>query len=610
MDDRTNEPDDQPANDDPANDQPVEQQAVHLGAAPLLTAQDAFALRRSARAVADLLGADGQDAVRLATVLSELGRGLLGAERLTASFDLLPGRPTALRVTLAWRGGHRLPDEALEASARLLPTRHEHGGGDGLVRVEQRLGSGPEPGPELVGQARDLIAAHTGTSALEDSRAQTRDLIAALERTRAQREELRRLNRELEETNRGVVALYSELSEELEETNRGVVALYAELDEKSRQLREASEAKSRFWANVSHELRTPVNAVVGLAELLRADADAPPEERGRQLSLIADSGRTLLALVDELLDVAKAESGTLDPLWAPLDLRAVLAHLDGTLRGLARPGVELRIGPAPEVPGALLGDETMLVRILRNLLSNALKFTERGSVELTTRVEEARGEGPLLVMTVTDSGVGIPADQHERVFEEFYQVKGAHQRGRRGTGLGLPYARRLAEILGGTLRLDSAPGRGSTLTVRLPARPAPPPGPRRGVLVAVDDDPAFRDVLRPLLHEIAERVVETDDGAAALSVVRDVRPDGIVLDLHLGDVDGYQVLAELRADPVLRRTPVVVLTSASLTAADRARLSHARAVLPKSGLSSGRIAAALSAPRPAAPRRPSPEEGS
>ncbi|MFB7949965.1 ATP-binding protein [Kitasatospora phosalacinea] len=583
---------------------------MHLGAAPVLTVQDAFALRRSARAVADLLGADGQDAVRLATVLSELGRGLLGADRLTAAFDLLPGPPAALRVTLAWRGGHRLPDEALEASARLLPTRHEHGGGDGLVRVEQRLGPGPEPGPELVGQARGLLAAHTGSSALEDSRAQTRDLIAALEHTRAQREELRRLNRELEETNRGVLALYSELSEELEETNRGVVALYAELDEKSRQLREASEAKSRFWANVSHELRTPVNAVVGLAELLRADADAPPEERGRQLSLIADSGRTLLALVDELLDVAKAESGTLDPLWAPLDLRAVLAHLDGTLRGLARPGVELRIGPAPEVPGALLGDETMLVRILRNLLSNALKFTEHGSVELATRVEEVRGEGPLLVMTVTDTGVGIPADQHERVFEEFYQVKGAHQRGRRGTGLGLPYARRLAEILGGTLRLDSAPGRGSTLTVRLPARPAPPPGPRRGVLVAVDDDPAFRDVLRPLLHEIAERVVETDDGAAALSVVRDVRPDGIVLDLHLGDVDGYQVLAELRADPVLRRTPVVVLTSSSLTAADRARLSHARAVLPKSGLSSGRIAAALSAPRPAAPRRPSPEEGS
>ncbi|MFC8722404.1 ATP-binding protein [Kitasatospora sp. NPDC057198] len=587
--------------------------AVRLGTTAVVTVQDTFALRRSARAVADLLGADGQDAVRLATALSELGRGLLGADRLSAGFELLPGRPAALRVTLAWRGGHRLPAEALEASARLLSTHHEHGGGDGLVRIEQRLGhgSGPEPAPELVEQARRLLEAHTGPSALEDSRAQTRDLIAALEHTRAQREELRRLNSELEETNQGVLALYSELSEELEETNRGVVALYAELDEKSRQLREASEAKSRFWANVSHELRTPVNAVVGLAELLRADTGAPPEERCRQLSLIADSGRTLLALVDELLDVAKAESGTLDPLWAPLDLRAVLAHLDGTLRGLARPGVELRIGPAPELPEPLIGDETMLVRILRNLLSNALKFTEHGSVELTARIEGAGDGGPCLVLTVTDTGVGIPADQHERVFEEFYQVKGAHQRGRRGTGLGLPYARRLTEILGGTLRLDSAPGRGTALTVRLPARPAPPVGARRGVLVAVDDDPVFRDVLRPLLHEIAERVEEVHDGASALAAVRETRPDGIVLDLHLGDVDGYRVLAELRADAALRRIPVVILTSASLTAADRARLSHARAVLPKSGLSGGRIAAALSAPRPAAARRPpSPEEGS
>ncbi|WP_442788665.1 ATP-binding response regulator [Kitasatospora sp. YST-16] len=584
---------------------------MHLGNASVGTVQDTFALRRSARAVADLLGADGQDAVRLATALSELGRGLLGADRLFAAFDLRPGLPAALRVTLTWRGGHRLSAEALEASGRLLSTHHEHTRAGGLVRIEQRLGPALGPDPDPVGRARRLLAEHTGPSALEDSRAQTRDLITALEQTRAQREELRRLNSELEETNRGVLALYSELSEELEETNRGVVALYAELDEKSRQLREASEAKSRFWANVSHELRTPVNAVVGLAELLRTDTGAPPEERARQLSLIADSGRTLLALVDELLDVAKAESGTLEPQWAALDLRAVLAHLDGTLRGLARPGVALRIGPAPAGAEPLLGDETMLVRILRNLLSNALKFTEHGSVRLDTRVEQAPGGGPVLVLTVTDTGVGIPPDQHERVFEEFYQVKGPHQRGRRGTGLGLPYARRLAEILGGTLHLDSAPGRGTAITVRLPAHPAPPAGARWAVLVAVDDDPAFRDVLRPLLHEIADRVVEAHDGAAALSAVRAARPDGIVLDLHLGEVDGYRVLADLRADPALRQIPVVILTSASLGAADRARLAHARAVLPKSGLTAARIAAALSAPRPAAPRRPiPPEDGS
>ncbi|MFJ5228546.1 ATP-binding protein [Kitasatospora sp. NPDC088391] len=574
---------------------------------PVATVQDTFALRRSAHALADLLGADGQDAVRLATALSELGRGLLGADGLGAAFDLCAEPVPVLRVTLAWRGGHRLPAEALDAAGRLLAVEHAQDAAGGRVRVEQRLGPDTAPGTGLVDRARRLLAEHTGPSALEDSRAQTRDLIAALEHTRAQREELRRLNQELEETNQGVLALYAELSEELEETNRGVVALYAELDEKSRQLREASEAKSRFWANVSHELRTPVNAVVGLAELLRTDPDAPPAERARQLSLITDSGRTLLSLVDELLDVAKAESGTLEPQWAPLDLRAVLAHLDGTLRGLARPGVALRIGAAPAGAGMLLGDETMLVRILRNLLSNALKFTEHGSVALDARIEPA-GDGPdappELVLTVSDTGVGIPADQQERVFEEFYQVKGTHQRGRRGTGLGLPYARRLAGILGGGLRLASEPGRGTVITVRLPAHPAGPAGARWDLLVAVDDDPVFREVLRPLLHGLADRVVEAVDGPSGLAAVRAHRPDAVVLDLHLGEVDGHQVLAELRADPELVDVPVVVLTSATLTAADRERLAHARAVLPKSGLTGARIAAALATPRPAAARPP------
>ncbi|MFD8595065.1 hybrid sensor histidine kinase/response regulator [Kitasatospora sp. NPDC059646] len=581
---------------------------VPLEATTISTAQDTFALRRSARAVADLLGADGQDAVRLATALSELSRDLLGADRLTASFALHPDPAPALHVTLSWHGVHRLSEEALEASARLLPTHHRPTGDGGTARVEQRLHPAAEADTDLVERARRLLAAHSGPSAQEDSRAQTRDLIAALEKTRAQREELKRLNSELEETNRGVLALYSELSRELEETNRGVVALYAELDEKSRQLREASEAKSRFWANVSHELRTPVNSVVGLAELLRADTDAPPEERERQLALIAGSGRTLLGLVDELLDVAKAESGTLEPQWAPLDLRAVLAHLEGTLRGLARPGVTLRIDPAPE-HGPLLGDETMLTRILRNLLSNALKFTETGSVHLATRLDAPTGglAHPTLVLTVTDTGIGIPDDQQQRVFEEFYQVKGPHQRGRRGTGLGLPYARRLAGILGGTLHLESAPGRGTTLTVRLPARPAPPPAAARpAVLLAVDDDPGFRAVLRPLLEEIADRVVEIPDGAEAHAAIRRTRPDAVVLDLQLGDTDGRDVLAALRADPDLTHLPVVVVTSATLTAADRAGLAHARAVLPKTGLTAARLAAALAGPPH---RRTPPEDG-
>ncbi|WP_149030405.1 sensor histidine kinase KdpD, partial [Kitasatospora sp. MBT66] len=266
----------------------------------------------------------------------------------------------------------------------------------------------------------------------------------------------------------------------------------------------------------SHELRTPVNAVVGLAELLLTDVDAAPAEREQQLSLIADSGRTLLTLVDELLDVAKAESGNLEPAWAPLDLRAVLTHLEGTLRGLARPGVTLTV-TVPDACAPIVGDETMLARILRNLLSNALKFTEAGSVTLDARLEDPARAGAAgqLVLTVADTGIGIPADQHERIFEEFYQVRGPHQRGRHGTGLGLPYARRLVELLGGTMRLESAPDAGTTITVRLPtsAGGAADDGARPAALLVVDDDAAFRTVLRPLLHGIADRVVEIADSS-------------------------------------------------------------------------------------------------
>ncbi|MEU9073941.1 ATP-binding protein [Kitasatospora sp. NPDC048538] len=576
---------------------PEEPQVVRLGTVPVASAQDGFALRRIGKSVAELLGSDGQDAIRLATALSEISRDMLGSGRLTTHFDLCTAPGRVLSVTVDWHGSDGPSADALNASARLLPTSHGPADGGGWVRLDHRLPAPTGEQPDGAEEARRLLDAHGGPADPDDFQAQTQDLIAALERTRAQSEELKRLNDELAETNRGVVALYAELSEELEETNRGVVALYAELDEKSRQLREASEAKTRFWANVSHELRTPVNSVVGLAELLLADADAPATERGHRLSLIADSGRTLLALVDELLDVAKAESGNLEPSWAPMDLHAVLAQLDGTLRGLARPGVTLSV-TADADPGPILGDETMLARILRNLLSNALKFTEAGSVRLTAHLDGTGGAaGPgELVLTVSDTGIGIPADQHARVFEEFYQVKGPHQRGRHGTGLGLPYARRLVGLLGGTMHLESSPGSGTTITVRLPAAPAPGPGvlPRAARLVVVDDDAAFRAVLRPLLRDLTDHVVEVPDSGDALATLRRERPDALILDLHMSGLDGYAVLARLRGDPDLHGLPVVVLTSADPSSLDRDRLTHARSVLQKSGLTAGRLSTALS----------------
>jgi signal transduction histidine kinase len=277
---------------------------------------------------------------------------------------------------------------------------------------------------------RERLAALLPESTLDELRRNNEDLIAALEDATRQKEQLLLLNAELQETNRGVMALYSELSDELEQTNRGVVALYRELDEKSEQLKAASESKNRFWANVSHELRTPLNSIIGLTRLLADPAGGLDSEQLYQVGLIRNSTRTVLTLVSELLDVAKAESGQLVINPAEVSLPALLA----TLRGLTRPMTEGKpvdvVVSAEGAPATTLTDELALTAILRNLLSNALKYTDSGEVRLTVRTLPGRIE-----LRVADTGTGIPAGQLERVFEEFYQVPGA---ARGGTGTRAP----------------------------------------------------------------------------------------------------------------------------------------------------------------------------
>ncbi|MCX4744620.1 ATP-binding protein [Kitasatospora sp. NBC_01287] len=616
----------------------VDPSRIALLTTTVATETDVFALRRAGRTVAQELGLENQDQVRFATALSELGRDLLGSTGLTADFALAPRSPATLVVTLRWEGGAGLSAESLRAARRLVPAIAHQGGAPGKVLLEQPLPPTARPAGQLAERARGALRSLPGTTSMEELRAQGRELITALEDSRARREELQqlnnelqRLNQELQETNQGVLALYTELSQELEETNSGVVALYAELDDKSRLLREASQAKTRFWANISHELRSPVNSVIGLSRLLLDDLDDPDnpdnpddpddlddkaaaaQERRHQLSLIAASGATLLALVDELLDVAKAESGTLEPHWTRVDLRALLGQLHGTMRDLAGDGVALVV-PEPPAAAELVSDEVMLTRILRNLLSNALKFTAEGEVRLTAETEpqcvsgEAGGapeEGAWLVFTVADTGVGIPVPEQERIFEEFYQVRGPHQRGRAGTGLGLPYARRLAELLGGTLTVGDRPDHGSVFTLRLPVRaraagPAVPADPypggtggRLATLLTVDDDAAFRAGIRPILAQLAERVVEVARSSEALATIRRERPDAVLLDLNMPDPDGYTLLAQLAEDPLLREIPTFLLTSAAAALLDTARLGHARAVLDKRGLTAGALAEAF-----------------
>ncbi|WP_320067478.1 sensor histidine kinase [Micromonospora sp. RTGN7] len=434
---------------------------------------DIFVVRQRGREVAAAVGLEHQDQVRLATALSEVARDLLrvvGGADVTFAVDLEAYGPSQVRVDLAPM--RPLPDGRYEphsgAVARLVDMLGVvHREGDTVVRMSRRVPANAQALTlERLAELRTELGNSAPGSALDELALQNEQLVSALDEVRSQRDELAVLNEELQETNRGVMALYNQLTEELEETNRGVVALYAELDEKSAQLGTASESKSRFLANVSHELRAPVTAIIGLSRLLADSASDPlTDEQAQQVGLIRSSATDLLGLVNELLDLAKAESGRLEPNWTEVDLRAVFGQLRGTMRALStKPDVELVVEDPPP-PGTVRCDEVLLAQVLRNLLHNGLKFTDRGEIRLWAEIRDERWW-----LSVSDTGAGIAPELHERIFEEFYQVPGSTRIG--GTGLGLPYSRRVVRLLGGTLELTSEPGRGSTFTVTLPARGA------------------------------------------------------------------------------------------------------------------------------------------
>jgi signal transduction histidine kinase len=482
-----------------------------------------FTARRLGRELADGLGLDQQDQIRVATALSEMSRSALTAGQAAAVVYGADEGSLVITVTV----GGELPADGIAAATRLMDTVEVSGK---LIRMAKRR---PPSVQRPDGRALSAqLAALLPESTLDELRRNNQDLMTALEDLRQQKEQLVAVNAELAETNRGVMALYSELSDELEQTNRGVVALYRELDEKSEELRMASQSKDRFWANISHELRTPLNSIFGLTRLLTEPDGGLDPEQLYQVELIRNSTTTLLTLVNDLLDVAKAESGQLVIEPAEVSLPTLLA----TLRGLARPMAEGKpvdvAVSADGAPDTVLTDEMALTAILRNLLSNAIKYTDSGEVRLTVH-----SLGDQLEIRVSDTGTGIPAGQLERVFDEFYQVPGTR---RGGTGLGLPYARRLAGLLGGQLTLSSEAGHGTTAVLTLPHGI-----PAVGTVVLADDDEAFRKVLAAMLSGIADRVIEAADGAEALAAVDTDSVDLVLADLGMPEVDGKALLERL-----------------------------------------------------------------
>jgi len=257
------------------------------------------------------------------------------------------------------------------------------------------------------------------------------------------------------------------LEAELVETNKGVLALYAELDQNAIQLREAADLKSRFLSYMSHEFRTPLASVTGITNLLTSGMDGPlTAEQQHQIKLIQDSVRELSDMVDDLLDLAKVEAGriSISPEWfAMVDL---FSALRGMFRPIVNNSVVSLVFEEPDGVTTLYTDDKKLSQILRNFISNALKFTPRGEIRITARAIQ----DDMIEFAVTDTGIGIEPEYLPSLFSDFIQIDSRVQKRLRGTGLGLSLSKKFAELLGGRVAVQSKPGKGSRFSVSIPAR--------------------------------------------------------------------------------------------------------------------------------------------
>ncbi|WP_066333169.1 ATP-binding protein [Azohydromonas lata] len=554
-------------------------------------AADVVLARQGAHRVAERLGLDRQAQTRIATAVSEIARNAFahaGGGEVEYAVDA-PAQPQHLCVTVSDQGRGIDDLEALLSGARSFAP----GRGTGLpsarrlvdrfeiestpagttVRLWQRIPRAA--GARLTAAALQSIGAGLGGARADPLvvlHEQNQELIESLTDLQERQVETQRLNRELEETNRGVVALYSEL------------------DQKAEQLRSASDMKSRFLSHMSHEFRTPLNSILALSRLLTDGVDGElNSEQQRQVEYIRRSAQGLLDMVNDLLDLAKVEAGKLDIRAADFTVDALFAGLRGSLKPLlVNPAVDLFFDDPAGLP-VLHADEAKVAQVLRNLISNALKFTQQGQVRVAVRHDATAAR---MVFTVRDTGIGIAPQHQQYVFEEFKQVEGVLQRG--GTGLGLPLSRRLAQLMGGDVTLlESAVGAGSAFELFLPVRygqfaatSSQGQGtPDAAQLVVIDDEEAFRYVIRHIAQDAGLRVLEAGDGEVGLQLVRDSRPDLVILDLHMPRLDGFGVLQALAGDEHLRATPVVVCTSQSLSLDQKRALAAAYAIVPKHDVS-------------------------
>jgi signal transduction histidine kinase len=564
----------------------------HIATLPLTCEADVVLARQRAHLIANCLGFEWQDQNLISAAVSEIALNAVEyAGGGTLEFSIArngDGEKLEIRVSDAGPGiqdidlilsgqycsssgiGLGIPDARRMMDGFHLETAR--GRGTVVTLGKDLPASAPLHDGASLRQIADEVAKEDVPNPLQELRRQSQDLLLALS-------ELRRREQEL-----------AELNKELEDTNRGVVALYAELEDRAERLKQADQIKSRFLSHISHEFRTPLNSIMALSRILldRMDGELSAEQE-KQVDLINKSAHTLIELVNDLLDFGKVEAGKVDVSVSEFTVDQLFGALRGALKPLVRPGIDLIFESAPDLP-TLSTDEGKIAQILRNLISNAIKFTEAGEIRVN-----AAAPSEWMFFSVSDTGIGIAPEDQERIFDEFSQVKHPLQRRVKGTGLGLPISRRLAQILGGDIDVKSDLGAGSTFTLTVPRKYAPSGvAPQRPCQVlVVDDDEAFRYIVRQFLSGANCLIAEAADGLQALDYLREHNPDVVLLDIAMPVMDGFEFLEQMSVAAPKVTSSVVVMTSAMLDGIDRHRLAKATSILRKDTLSKSTLRSAI-----------------
>lgn len=545
--------------------------------------QDVVLTRGRTRQIAELLGFDAQDQTRIATAVSEISRNAFqyaGGGKVTFSLVEQSNRKTeefgsavvgsllcqVLRIEIRDQGlgitnlpaildGHYTSTTGVGLG--IIGTRrlmdyfeiNSNPQGTTVVMGKNLPKRAPFVTTQRLGEIADELVKRSLSNPFEEVQWQNQELLRALEALRQREEELTLLN------------------QELEDTNRGVVSLYTELDEKADSLQRANELKTRFLSNMSHEFRTPLNSIISLSRMLidRSDGDLTSEQE-KQVNFIRKAAESLSELVNDLLDLAKVEAGKI--VVHPNSFE--VSELFGTLRGMLRPllahnsSIALIFEEPQDIP-TLHTDEGKVAQILRNFISNALKYTEVGVVRVSAVVVDES-----VTFAVADTGIGIAPEDHKRIFEEYIQINSPLQRHSKGTGLGLPLSQKLAELLGGRVWITSRLGAGSTFSASIPmvypdlTSTSPIPvwqlDPQKKPVLVVEDSPEIILVYQKYLKGTSYQMLAAKTLAEAEKALLAFKPAVIILDILLEQENTWGFLSELKQQETTQDLPILVTT--------------------------------------------------